>query len=83
MTARLSATGTSKRGEARDFASGFNLARKNMDDLQALKERLDAAAPAEKPPLEREMRELLDEAARRLKHVLMTAEAKTPRAPGR
>jgi len=68
-----------KKGDLRDFASGFSIARKNMDDIQSLKERLDAASGDERANLQKEWHEHLQQTAGRLRRVLEAAEARTDR----
>ena len=68
-----------KGGELRDFASGLNVARKNMDDIESLKERLDAATGDERAKLQNQWREHLQETAGRLRRVLDAADSRTDR----
>jgi cellulose synthase operon protein C len=79
MMGRLGIEQVRKKGELRDFAAGFNVARKSMDDIESLKERLDASTGDEHTRLEKEWREHLQETAVRLRRVLDAAEARTDR----
>ncbi len=79
MMGRLGIEQIRKKGELRDFAAGFNVARKNMDDIESLKERLDAASGDEHARLEKEWREHLQETAVRLRRVLDAADVRTDR----
>ena len=77
---RLGGESTRKKGsESRDFAGGFNAARKNMDDIESLKEQLDAAKGEEKDKLQKEWHEHLVSTAGKLRRVLAAADARTDR----
>ena len=79
MMGRLGIEQIRKKGDLRDFASGFSIARKNMDDIQSLKERLDAASGDERANLQKEWHEHLLQTASRLRRVLEAAEPRTDR----
>jgi cellulose synthase operon protein C len=68
-----------KGGELHDFAAGLNVARKNMDEIESLKERLDAATGDERAKLQNQWREHLQETAGRLRRVLDAADSRTDR----
>ena len=68
-----------KGGELHDFAAGLNVARKNMDEIESLKERLDAASGDERTKLQNQWREHLQETAGRLRRVLDAADSRTDR----
>lgn len=68
-----------KGGEPRDFAAGFAAVRKNMDDIESLKQEVDAAKGEEKEKLQKEWHEHLVSTAARLRHVLDAADARTDR----
>ena len=79
LLGRLGTGPAHRKGDRPDFATGFNLARKNMDDIQSLKEQLDGASGDEHTKLEKQWREHLQEAAARLRRVLEAADAHTDR----
>jgi hypothetical protein len=68
-----------KKGELRDFSAGLSVARKNMDDIESLKERLDGAKGDEREKWQRERKEHLQQTAVRLRRVLDAADARTER----
>lgn len=76
---RLGSEHVHKAGELRDFAAGFSVARKNMDDLEALRERLDGASGDERAALDKEWHEHLLQTAARLRRVLNAADNRTDR----
>jgi hypothetical protein len=77
---RLGGEPVRKKGsEIRDFAAGFTVARKNMDDIESLKQEIDAAKGEEKEKLQKQWHEQLVSTAVRLRHVLDAADARTDR----
>jgi tetratricopeptide (TPR) repeat protein len=79
MMGRLGVEQIRKKGDLRDFASAYSVAQKNMDDIQSLKERLDAASGDERVNLQKEWHEHLLQTAGRLRRVLEAADARTER----
>ncbi len=76
MVGRLRTDTTSKRAEARDFVSGFALATKSVDAIQALHERLESATAEDKPKIEHELQTKLERRAQKLQNVLAVADSR-------
>jgi cellulose synthase operon protein C len=74
MLGRLRTDTVSKRAEARDFVSGFALATKSVEAIQALHERLESASADDKPKIERELQAQLRDARQKLMNVMSTAD---------
>ena len=74
MMGRLRTDTVSKRAEARDFVSGFALANKGVEAIQALHEKLESAAPDDRAKIEQELQTQLKEARHRLQSALATAD---------
>ncbi|HET6328445.1 MAG TPA: tetratricopeptide repeat protein, partial [Planctomycetaceae bacterium] len=74
MLGRLRTDTVSKRAEARDFVSGFALATKSVDAIQALHERLESANADDKPKIQHELEKQLADARQKLRSVLATAD---------
>ncbi len=74
MLGRLRTDTVSKRAEARDFVSGFALATKSVDAIQALHERLESANADDKPKIQHELQTQLADARQRLRSVLAIAD---------
>jgi hypothetical protein len=74
MLGRLRTDTVSKRAEARDFVSGFAMATKSVDAIQALHDRLESATAEEKPKIENELQAQLREARQKLQSALAAAD---------
>jgi tetratricopeptide (TPR) repeat protein len=74
MLGRLRTDTVSKRAEARDFVSGFAMATKSVDAIQALHDRLESATAEEKPKIENELKGQLREARQKLQSALAAAD---------
>jgi hypothetical protein len=74
MLGRLRTDTVSKRAEARDFVSGFALATKSVDSIQALHERLESATADDKAKIESELQAHLRDARQKLQSALATAD---------
>jgi hypothetical protein len=74
MLGRLRTDTVSKRAEARDFVSGFAMATKSVDAIQALHDRLESATADDKPKFEKELQAQLRAARQKLQSALATAD---------
>ena len=79
MLGRLRTDTVSKRAEARDFVSGFALATKSVDAIQALHERLEGATADDRPKIQRALQTQLADARQKLRSVLAVESRRDPK----
>jgi len=66
-----------KKEDVRDFASGLNKARGNMEEIQGILEQMEAAGAEQKAKFQQQLHEKLQSAARQLHGLLAVAEPRT------
>lgn len=79
MVTQLGTQTAGKRGESRDFASNFLVVRKHLNDIQALRERLESAPAEERTKIDTELHRSLAEVSSRLHRLLAVADSRTDR----